>query len=350
MKYRMMATIIGLTLTCNILSAHAVTAWWAEPRLLVEADEAIIPVISETPPNPNRWDNTMETADPLRVGDKPFDRAISTGDQNWFLLDANDGPGYIRIGATGPINFMTSSRGPDKDLQGGMTGSFDGPSEGAALLETSITSITELAAIRRHKQAYMKISTSSPTPVSYRISFVSELPENRVGCAYGPGVAADQYIMALARESSLSDLYRTTRIRYTKEQAMALREKLFGTTRHLGLSLQKHMKDLSADVNAIGTLPIQHIILTDDESMKEGTGWAFVVTCEQRDGLWLVSDARRDPEITEEELAGIIRRDVERMSIPLGGARKVKSSPIDEPPTVPVQARTNKGAALESGK
>jgi hypothetical protein len=334
MKYRMMATIIGLTLTCNTLSAHAVTAWWAEPRMLVEADEAIIPVslINETPPNPKRWDNTMDTADTLRIGDKPFDRVISIGDQNWFLLEANDGPGYIRIGATGPINFTTASLGPNKGLQGGMSGSFDGPSEGAALLETSITSITELAAIRRHKQAYMKISTSSPTPVSYRISFVSELPENRVGCAYGPGVAANQYIMALARESSLSNLYRTTRIRYTKEQAMALREKLFGTKRHLGLSLQMHSKDPSADINAIGKLPIQHIILTDDESMKEGKAWAFVVTCEQRDGLWLVTDASRDPEITEEELTGIIRRDLERMSIPLGEARKLKSRPIDEPP------------------
>jgi hypothetical protein len=129
MKYWLIAITIGLALTSHAVSAIAVTAWWEESGKLVEADEAIIPasLIGRTP-DTLKNNNTMATADLLRIGDKPLDRVISDGDENWYLLKTADGPGYIRIGSTGPIKFKETSFDPNTGLQKWGIHSFDGPS------------------------------------------------------------------------------------------------------------------------------------------------------------------------------------------------------------------------------
>lgn len=306
---------------CNVLTAvtimlfsslpvFAVTAWWLEPGILVEADEAITPSAATGQPLPGRdTNNTLSTARPLRVGAAPLDGVIVAGAESWYVLVTEDGPGYIRIGSTGPLLIEDTTEVSARDsAPGAWSRKSVAPKNDAKLIETSMISVTDVARIRQVKRAFIRLSTSSATPVAYRMSFVSELPENRVGSAYGPAVAANQYILALANQGPLNDLYRTSRIRYTKEQAIALREKLFGKTDPPSQFFNLHEKEAFADPNVTEALPVQHIILSDDQSRH----WAFVVTCEQRDGLWVVTDARRDPGMTEKEVAGIIRRDEER--------------------------------------
>ncbi|WP_224984599.1 hypothetical protein [Geomonas agri] len=303
----MMAVMLSLTLSPP---AGAVTAWWMEPGILVEADEAVTPArtsgqrLTVTSAN-----NSLSTARALTVGGTPVDGVIVTGMKSWYAVAAEDGPGYIRIGATGPLLIEDAI-----ELPGQVPAAFGpwsrksvAPQRGAALIETSMISVTDLARIRKAQRGLIRISTESTTPVAYRISFVSELPESRIGSAYGPGSAANQYILALANGGPLTDLYRTTRIRYTRERAVALREQLFGKGDASSQFFRVHQKDLSLDPNVSDGLPAQHIILSDDQSRH----WAFLITCEQRDGLWVVVDARKDPDLSDAEVAAIVRRDQE---------------------------------------
>lgn len=308
-----------ITILCFNSTALAVTAWLSESRMLVEADDAISPPVMTSRAQISDHANSLETARPLRIGAAPLDSLIMAGLDDWYVLLTEDGPGYIRIGATGPLMTNSAPKVPGKDFGDGFSSVLDGPQNGAALVATSLTSITEYARNWKAQRSHMRIRTNSTTPVAYRISFVSELPANRVG-ANEPGIAANQYIMALAQEGPLHDLYRTTRVRYTITQAIALREKLFGIRDQSPTHLfSLHAKEASADPNVSEKLPVQHIILSDDKSRY----WAFVVKCEQRDGLWVVTDVYRDPEMTEEEIAGIVRRDHEKMqNLKFDGARK----------------------------
>lgn len=303
------ALLVSSLVFLSASPAFAVTAWWEEPGMVVEADAAVTPAdLSGRTPDAFEPDDSLKLAKPLRIDGELQDRVVVQGDEDWFVLRAADGPGYIRIGATGPIQV---SAAPGDDFGGGVfEAEYDGPQQGADLLETSLRSITERAINLDVDRAHMRITTSSRTPIAYRISFVSELPENRVGGAYGPGIAAQNYITAVA-EGNLTTLYRTTRTRYTEQEATALREQLFGARDVFENGFWFHMQDPSADVNVLGELPVQRIILSDEDSPDEGRHWAFVITCEQRDGLWLVNDARRDPDLTEEEVEAIVRRDLE---------------------------------------
>lgn len=319
MKRWMLNVVMAAMLTLALSPPVAATsAWWLEPGILVEADEAVTPAGTMAVTTAN---NSLTTARALQVGGAPVDGVIVTGMKSWYVVAAADGPGYIRIGSTGPllIEDAVEVLGKEAAAQGPWSRKSVSPQNGAKLIETSMISITDLARIRKAQRGLIRISTESTTPVAYRISFVSELPESRIGSAYGPGSAANQYILALANGGPLTDLYRTTRIRYTKERALALREQLFG--RGGSQFFRVHQKDPSLDPNVSDGLPIQHIILSDDQSRH----WAFQITCEQRDGLWVVVDARKDPELSDADLAAIVHRDQEASGNFRSGAPAAKA-------------------------
>ncbi|MBU5614201.1 hypothetical protein [Geomonas azotofigens] len=304
----MLDVVMAIMLTLALSPcAGAVTAWWLEPGILVQADQAVTPAAAGGQPmTVTTANNSFGTARALPVGGAPVDGVIVTGMKSWYVVAAGDGPGYIRIGATGPLLIEDAIELPGREA-GPWSRKSVSPRNGAQLVETSMISITDLARIRKAPRGFIRLSTDSTTPVAFRISFVSELPESRIGSAYGPGSAASQYITALANGGPLNDLYRTTRIRYTKEQATALREKLFGKPGPAVQFFRVHQKDPSLDPNVSDGLPVQHMILSDDQSRH----WAFLITCEQRDGLWVVVDARKDPELSDAEVAAIVRRDQE---------------------------------------
>jgi len=302
-------------------TAYAITAWWAEGRMVIEADEAVTPLmIAGESSQKFEPTSTRANAQALRIEATPLDGAIVAGKEDWYILSTEDGPGYVRIGATGPIMTSAEPEVPGKDFNGGFTADYEAPSDGATLLEVSETAITGYAVNWKAKRSFMKIGTKSKVPVSYRISFVKELPENRVGYLT-PMIAANQYIQALGRRSRLSELYRATRKKFTVDEAEVLREKLFKTKKPLSLGLQEHHKDPNFDPNRMEMSPIQDIILADFVSENDWRAWAFVVKCEERNGLWIVTNAERDPELTDEDLAKIIRRDNERFAIPRGAAK-----------------------------
>ncbi|WP_224961518.1 hypothetical protein [Geomonas subterranea] len=322
------ATVLTLSSSLPVL---AETAWWLEPGILVEADEAVTPPgAAGQPLTVTTANNSLSTAKGLKAGGEPADGVIVTGMKSWYVVAADDGPGYIRIGSTGPLLIEDAIAVPGNDsVPGVWSRKSVAPQKGARLVETSMISVTDLARIRKVRRGFIRLSTDSTTPVAYRISFVSELPESRVGSAYGPGSAASQYILALANGGPLNDLYRATRTRYTKEQAMGLREKLFGKTGTPSLFFRVHEKDPSVDPNLTEGMPVQHIILSDDQSRQ----WAFVIRCEQRDGLWVVADARKDPDLTEQEVAAIVRRDREASgNFRSGETAGPGSAPAAKPP------------------
>jgi uncharacterized protein (TIGR02145 family) len=306
------------------ISDSAVTSLWKD--MLLHADSAIIPAGFSRNKNdthePEKTESNDEaskadkmsqggiiidskiirTAQPLRVGARPIDNVLTKGQNHWYVLYAEDGIGFIRIGATGPILIDGA---PYKAGQGwgpgGSCSSYDGPQRGADLIEISEISITEQALIWGVKTAFLNVHTTSTVPVSYRISFVSELPENRTGFppVYGPGVAANEYIMAVANGNT-TDLYRATRTHFTTEQVNKLRRKLFGTEDQINFTCQYQKP-------AEGMLPVQHIILSAENSTAEGRHWAFEIVCVQQDGLWLVSDAKRDSDLLDSHVMDIIK-------------------------------------------
>lgn len=314
--------IVSIFVLSSALQAFAATSWWSEAGIRIKADDAVTPAdLSGKAPDAFEPDDTHQTAKPLRIGAEPQDRVIVEGDEDWYILEAEDGLGYIRIGATGPIIVEEGSYRPGENsfLGGSYTG-YDGPQKGADLMETAKRSITENAVNWDVKQVQLRISTKSTTPIAYKISFVSELPENRVGGAYGPGIVAWSYIKAVA-EGDLKELYRSTRVKFTADEATELREELFGLREKLprrGFTI--HTKDRSADPNITEKLPVQHIIISDEDTVTEGRHWAFVIDCEEKDGLWLAAKAKRDPELSNEEIAKIVRRDMEGMSAQITGA------------------------------
>jgi hypothetical protein len=309
-------------------TTSSVTSWWMD--LLMPADSAIIPanfkrkkpdLLQLKQTKQSEGNSTMlemgqagvlldsqiiKTALPLRVGVQPIDKIVTKGQDHWYVLFAEDGAGYIRIGATGP---MLLEDAPFKEGQawgpGGMCSGYDGPKSGADLTEISQISGTQQALRWRVKTAYLKIRTTSSAPVSYRISFVSELPENRIGCPYDPGVVSQSYILAVANLNT-TDLYHATRIHYTAEDAFELRKKLFQIKDHKFsfMSSGIYKRPDALDPEAEGRLHVQHIILEIGEKR-----WAFVIICERLNGLWLVVNASRDPDLSDSQISDIVERD-----------------------------------------
>lgn len=286
--------------------AAAVKAFWIQPEIPVEADEPIVPGLPTGATSDDFEPNDRQSdAKPLRVNTEPQDHVLTPGDQDWFLLFAGDGPGYIRIGVDGPLTIKAA---PGDDFSNAGLSEFDGPTE-SELVETSEWSVTEQALNWGVESAIMQITSSSTKPVRYRISFVSELPENRVGSAYGPGVAAEAFVTALG-EGDLTTLYRMSRTHFTTEQADALRQSTFGSKTAIKDGWGLHMKDPNADVDALGYLPRQQVILSAVEEPGDMRQWAFRVDCVQRDGLWLVDSVERDPSLSESDVAAIVDRDM----------------------------------------
>jgi hypothetical protein len=297
----------GVLLAMGAPSAYAATAFWIEPGIVVQADAAITPAdMTGATPDAFEPDGNLDSALLLPVDSAPVDRVVVAGDQDHFMLLAADGPGYIRIGTTAPID-INQGTGDSADNAISMT-DFEPQSEGVDLLEMSLTAATELAANQGVERAYVRVTTRSKTPVAYRISFVRELPESRVGGAYGPGVLAQEYLHAVT-SGDLTAIYRATRSHMTTDAVTDLRHELFGTRSVFEYGLTTHWADPNPDVDALSGLPVQRIILSDEDSAREGRHWAFVVKCEQRDGVWLVADVKRDPDLSEEDVARIVQRD-----------------------------------------
>jgi hypothetical protein len=311
----------------------AVVSWW--DNRLVEADEAIIPRNMSKkelkaqkpekfePVNSRRFfseagegialdSQTLTMAQPLRVGDKPIDRTISKGHDDWYVLFAQDGPGFIRIGSTGPLLFMDA---PYKEGQkwglGGACCSTDEPKNGAEIVEISALSPSDLALRWSVEKAFLKIRSENAVPVHYRISFVAEMSEKRIG-SYGPGGAAVDYLMAAAN-GNIVELYRTTRIRFTAGQAMELRKSLFGTKEIVQISAE-HRRPDALEPNAEGELHVQHLILSAGGSGGKLMVWAFEVICAKRNGLWLVAKAYSDPALSQKQVEDIVKQGFEGMA------------------------------------
>ena len=254
----------------------------------------------------------MKNAQPLRIGAQPVDRSIAKGEDHWYVLFADDGPGFIRIGTTGPLLLVQA---PYKDGQpwgaGGSVASYGAPENGTELVEISGLSPTNLALRWRVEKAFLKIHAENSTPLQYRISFVGELPDTRIGGAYGPGVVSERYIMAVAYGDTV-DVYRTTRHRFSAKQVSALRKRLFGTEAAVRISSEYRRPD-ALEANAEGKLHVQHPIVCSYTPDGVRRGWAFEIVCMQRDGLWLVADAYRDPGLSDMQIKEIIDRVFEKM-------------------------------------
>jgi hypothetical protein len=302
--------------------------------MLVQADESIIPQnMSKKELKARRPDHftpiskrlfmgddegiTIDTqiiksAQPLRVGAKPIDKTISKERDDWYVLFAQDRTGYIRIGSTGPLLLVD---GPFKDGQkwglGGSRSSFDAPEQGADLVEISELSPVEFAIRWRVEKAFLRIHTENTTPIHYRISFVSEMPWTRTGSPYGPGVIANDYIIAIATGNT-DELYKMTRSRFSDQQVTKLREKLFGVEETINISAE-HRKPDALEVNAEGKLHVQHPIVSSINSQGDRKGWAFEIICMERDGLWLVADAYRDPVLSEKQIDEIVDHDLKEL-------------------------------------
>ena len=312
-----------------LISSSAVTASW--DQMLTAADAAIIPydmskkeflarssqkngsgiddLTYEDGLNDIEIDETVKkSSQPLCAGAPPIDNTIEQNQEQWFILNAKDGPGYIRIGATGPLFLKDAPYVNGKKWGlGGAISSYNGPQNDADLIEISATSITQMALIWKVDSAFLKIKTNSIVPVLYRISFVSELPLTRTGCRYGPGVAADTYITAVSMGNT-ADLYNVTRIRFSEKETTKLRIKLFGSSDVIG-SRAGHRRPDAIKGEAEGNLHVQHIILSTGYQ-KDLKYWAFEIICVKRDGLWLVADCYRDPALSDRQVEEIVRCDL----------------------------------------
>ncbi len=312
-----------------VITDSVVSSWWN--NLLVAADKAIIPQNMSKQDlkvhKPEKYieigrrlfnadeNNSVEidhqiliNAQPLRIETKPIDKIITKAKDHWYVLYAKDGTGFVRIGSTGPLLLVDA---PYKEGQkwglGGSRSSYGKPENGADLIEISTLSPSDLAIRWRVEKAFLQIHTESEEPIHYRISFVSELPKERTGGRYGPGVAADNYIMAVAR-GDLTDLYNTTRKKNSVKDARKLRKKLFGVDENIEIG-STHRKPGALEANAEGKLHVQHIIVAARSNGEMRKGWAFEIICIKRDGLWLVADAYPDPELNDKQVNDIVNQD-----------------------------------------
>lgn len=323
--------LVAIVMLGTAVPAYAVTSFWVEPEIVVHADAAITPGdMTGRTPDQYEPDGSMKLAQKLPVGAEPVDRVVVAGDEDFFVLKTSDGSGYVRIGSTGPLSI---SDGTGNSFDNASESGFDGPDGDSDLVETTMWAATELARGRGDALVYMRITTGSKTPVAYRISFVNELPPSRVGGAYGPGVVAEDYIDAVAKGDA-TDLYRATRVRYTEPQITTLRQRLFGRRSAFKNGLVTHELDPKVDLDAEGELPIQHIILSDEQSDVVKGEWALVVTTQQRDGLSVVTDARPDTSITAAQVDAVIQRD-HSISDKMGGAASL-AQPLRSRPWLPL--------------
>ncbi len=277
-------------------------------------------------------DNNRGEARLIRMDSAPQDHTLPTrDDEDWYQIKYSDGPGYIRIGATGPIRLE------DFDEQGtpNLLSGSDPPGPGATLIEDVHILPHDLRKGRKSETLYIKIQSLSDDPIAYRLSVVSELPLHDIG-APTPEIAADEYLSSIA-SGNLRTLFEMTRSQITTDQATALRENLFGQT-----------KPFQPD-NGFGPWPgegsklklVQRVI---GGSLEAKQVYSFVVTCQKKNGLYLVVSARQDPSVSENEEAAFIK-DHESNKRIFGGSSPVSSS-VDQKRTA---AKNRKNYTAELG-
>ena len=78
--------------------------------------------------------------------------------------------------------------------------------------------------------------------------------------------------------------------------------------------------------------------------------WAFVVTCEQRDQLWVVTDVRRDSDLSDEQVSSFVRRDYEALfGQPMGSGPDKAATKASSSAAWPVWVAAGVGMAAIAG-
>ncbi len=258
-------------------------------------------------------DDTSATARVIRIDSAPEDRTLySRQDKDWLHIMCKDGPGYLRIGATGPIGI---------DYYGEEGESFkevecSGPVSRAVLTED--VDVLPYDLVKGWGQAgyYFRIRNLSDKPVIYRLSAISELPDRDVGMESAQ-LAAEHYIFSIA-EGDLRHYFEATRSHVTAVQITSLRKDLFKKTEPFRFDLGCRYPGWD-DPESFENRPVQRMIWASTEDYK---GYALEVICQKKDNLWLAVSARLDPNIGPDELATIIKESKEEFQRPIGGGSR----------------------------
>ncbi|HTX68913.1 MAG TPA: hypothetical protein VMH50_07165 [Thermoleophilia bacterium] len=287
---------------------RAATSVIPETGNVHEADAAIVPAnLGAAGPDVYEPDDGVARAVPLRVGAAPQDHVVVAGDQDWYRLQVADGAGYVRIGSTGPVRIGYVLQPDD---QPDWVAGFGGPPQGVDLVEAWVLPDTEYGTDLGVDAVYMVVESQSTRPVDYRISFVSQLPQDRTG-SLSAELAAEDFLRGLLR-GDLDALYSNSGTEYTEQQASDLRQTLIGQRETVDGSLDVHgSPSRAADEGE--DAPVQHLILAHADSVDDIHAWAFVVTCEERDRLWVVTDVREDPAVSDARAAQYALHDYEAM-------------------------------------
>jgi len=240
---------------------------------LTESDPAVTPAdLSASGADAYEPDNTRATARLMQIGSAPEDHTLNSArDEDWYHIMVSDGPGYLRIGATGAFGFDEYGENGEKAA----SGRDDAPRPGAKLAEQVLILPYEHWKGHRQKSYYIRISNVGNGPIVYRLSAISELPAFDMG-ALSAELASEDYITAVA-EGDLRTVLNMTRSQTTTEQVTGLRENLFNRTEPLWLDAVVHYPvshNMVRDAGRYENSPIQRVIWTSSEA---GTAYALEV-------------------------------------------------------------------------
>ena len=308
-SWRCLWLLLTLAYFCVVSPAMAVTTWVEETAQMRQADPAIIPTITGAPGTDLFGPHADATrAIALRVGSAPQDHVIAAGEQDWFKLSTADGTGYIRVGSAGDVRLSLVQ--PDGQL--GELGELFGTSEGTDLSEVRILPDIASAADQGLDGVYFVVETTSTEAVVYRISYVNQLPDDLLG-GDTPREATEQYLRGLLG-GDLVAVHVDSAVACTADQAAAARQRAFGRREPVTGEITLH-ESPGHSANAEFDAPQQHVIVSHMDRPDDIWSWAFVVTCCQRDGWWVVTDVRRDPDLTNQEVAQVVRFDYDTMGV-----------------------------------
>lgn len=244
-------------------------------------------------------DDTSATARLLRLGAAPEDHTLhSRQDEDWYYVRDSDGPGYLRIGATGPI-------GVDGHGQQGPGDDHPAPGSGATLVQI-IDVLPYDGRINSGRKGYhYRVRNLSNNPIAYRVSAVSELPLSEVGVPTAQ-IAAEHYVSAIS-EGNSRDFFEMTRSHVSTRRISALRQALFGRTEPFFLANEYGSPGFGYS-EKYENRPVQRMIWATEGNQS---AYALEVTCKKEDGLWLAVAARLDPSVSKTKVAAIIKKAVE---------------------------------------
>ncbi len=232
------------------------------------SDPGVTPAdLYDTNPDDYEPDDTRADAKPLQIDSPPQNHTIhADDDEDWYQISSSD-KAYLIIGATGPIKIEDDGASDERY-----------PPGSRAMLMQTIWYVLP-------GDRYVRISNLSDSPIVYRLSAVSKLPliDRGIETAHD---AAFEYIYAVA-EGDRKTLFKTTRKRITKDQATSLRKKLFGQAEPIDIDIHRGVSDGSWESEYD---LVQKMLLG---SLENQQFYAFIVTCEKKDGFYLVASARR---------------------------------------------------------